>query len=106
MKVGRHFRLTPEAKLIVGRNKDENEVIKSLVIDEDIVFEAKDHVGPTCILRGIHSSELLARCVSIALRYSDAPKHVESKVIITIKGKQSETAAIPVKSSDADALRI
>src|ERR671924_1942206 len=52
LKVGRHFRLTSDAKLVVGRNKDENEVIKALVTERDIVIEAKDYVGPTCILRG------------------------------------------------------
>src|SRR3712207_1003498 len=29
LKVGRHFRITNDAKLVVGRNKDENEVIRS-----------------------------------------------------------------------------
>lgn len=106
LKVGRHFRLTPDAKLVVGRNKDENEVIKALVIEGDIVIEAKDHVGPTCIIRGKNSVELLAKCAAIALRYSDAPKEGQSKVRITIDGVETEAAAVPAENSIADDLRI
>ena len=51
LKVGRHFRLTHDAKFVVGRNKDENEIIKALATESDTVIEAKDYVGPTCILR-------------------------------------------------------
>jgi tRNA-specific 2-thiouridylase len=106
LKVGRHFRLTPDAKLIVGRNKDENEVIKALVIEGDVVIEAKDHVGPTCIIRGKNSVDLLAKCSAIALRYSDAPKDGQSQVRITIDGVETEAAAVPAENSIADDLRI
>lgn len=106
LKVGRHFRLNSNAKLVVGRNEDENEVIKALVTEGDIVIEAEDHVGPTCIIRGKLDDLLLAKCAAIALRYSDAPKDVESRVRITINGTETEVMASPAASSAADALRI
>jgi tRNA U34 2-thiouridine synthase MnmA/TrmU len=106
LKVGRHFRLTPDAKLVIGRNKDENEVIKALVAENDVIIEAKDHVGPTCILRGKHDEALLVKCAAIVLRYSDAPKDLESEVRIIINGTETEAAAMPAESSVADALRI
>jgi predicted ribosome quality control (RQC) complex YloA/Tae2 family protein len=106
LKVGRHFRLTDDAKLVVGRNKDENEVIKALVIEDDVVMEVKDHVGPTCILRGRHDDDLVAKCAAIALRYSDAPKEAESKVRIVINGSETAITAVPAASSAVDVLRI
>jgi tRNA-uridine 2-sulfurtransferase len=106
LKVGRHFRLTSNAKLVVGRNKDENEMIKALVTQGDIVIEAKDHVGPTCIIRGKYDEMLLTKCAAIALRYSDAPKDTVSKVKITIDSVESEIVALPAASSAADAMRI
>ncbi|TLY02090.1 MAG: DUF814 domain-containing protein [Thaumarchaeota archaeon] len=106
LKVGRHFRLTPDAKLVVGRNKDENEMIKALVTEGDIMIEAKDHVGPTCILRGKHDDAMVATCAAIALRYSDAPKDSESKVRVTIDGSEREVITSPADSSLADAIRI
>jgi predicted ribosome quality control (RQC) complex YloA/Tae2 family protein len=107
LKVGRHFRLTPDAKLVVGRNKDENEVINALVRESDIVIEVKDYVGPTSILRcKNYDHELLARCAAIALRYSDAPKDGKSKVSITICGNKREFTTIPEDTSTIDAMRI
>ncbi len=52
LKIGRHFRLDEETKFVVGRHKDENEMIKALALPGDILLEAKDYVGPVSILRG------------------------------------------------------
>jgi hypothetical protein len=107
LKVGRHFRLTPEAKLVVGRNKDENEVVKALAMEGDVIIEAKDYVGPTCILRAKkHDEALLKKCASVVLRYSDSPKGVESRVMITINGVETLIAAVPGESSEIDPMRI
>jgi tRNA-specific 2-thiouridylase len=106
LKVGRHFRLTSDAKLVVGRNKDENELIKALVVEGDVVMEAKEHVGPTCIIRGKHDGALVEKCAAIALRYSDAPKDAESKVRVTINDNETEFVTLPADGSVADAMRI
>ena len=107
LKVGRHFRLTHDAKFVVGRNKDENEIIKALATESDTVIEAKDYVGPTCILRSKkYDHALLERCAAIALRYSDAPKDGESKVNLTTNGNESEITAPPADISTIDTMRI
>ncbi|MEO9294044.1 MAG: tRNA (5-methylaminomethyl-2-thiouridylate)-methyltransferase [Nitrososphaera sp.] len=106
LKVGRHFRLTGEAKLVVGRNKDENEVVRALAEDTDIVLEARDHVGPTCILRGRADETTIASAASIVLRYSDAPKDAQSVVKITINGVEKEASFAPAGIAWADSLRI
>jgi tRNA U34 2-thiouridine synthase MnmA/TrmU len=106
LKVGRHFRLTRDAKLVVGRNKDENEVVKALVEDTDVILEAKDYVGPTCILRGKSDKEMVAKAASIALRYSDAPKDALSTVRITANGMEREVKVAPAEVAWADSLRI
>lgn len=109
LKVGRHFRLTDTAKLVVGRNKDENEVVKALVEETDIVLEARDHVGPTCILRsgaGGMDEATIARAASITLRYSDAPKGATSVVKVMIGGAEREVAAEPADSAWVESIRI
>lgn len=106
LKVGRHFRLTPDAKLVVGRNKDENEVIKALVVEGDTIIEAKDYVGPTCILRGKYDDVLVARAAAITLRYSDAPKDAESKARIIINDSETEVATVPADIAATDSMRI
>ena len=51
LKVGRHFRLDPHAKAIVGRNERDNEKIFTLCHDDDLLFEVTDVPGPTTLLR-------------------------------------------------------
>ncbi len=107
LKVGRHFRITDDAKLVVGRNKDENEVIKALATDDDIIIEVKDYVGPTSLLRSKnHDNSLLLTCAAIAARYSDAPKHEISKVSISSKNNHHEMTVMPTDSEIIERLRI
>jgi tRNA U34 2-thiouridine synthase MnmA/TrmU len=83
LKIGRHFRLDEETKFIVGRNKDENEMIKAISLPGDILLEAKDFVGPVSILRGSNSKKHIKFASSITLRYSDAPD--DEQAIVSIR---------------------
>jgi len=82
LKIGRHFRLDEQTKFIVGRNKDENEMIKAIALPGDILLEAKDFVGPISILRGSNAKEHLKFASSVTLRYSDAPNNEQAIVSI------------------------
>jgi len=97
LKIGRHFRFDEMTKLIVGRNQDENEVIKALALDKDVLLEAKDHVGPITLLRGESTQNYLELGAAITLRYSDAPKEVSSIVVAQKNGTKSEISTIPAK---------
>jgi len=96
LKIGRHFRLDKNAKLVVGRNKDENEMIKVLALQNDILLEAKEHVGPTTLLRGNNIDSHVEFSASVTLRYSDAPKN-EIGVVTVHKNEDIE---ISVKSAE------
>jgi tRNA-specific 2-thiouridylase len=107
LKVGRHFRITNDAKLVVGRNKDENEVIQALATEGDIIIEVKDYVGPTCLLRcKNHDQSLLKTCCAIAARYSDAPKQETSKVSIFFKDCRDEMIVTSADIGTIERLRI
>ena len=82
LKIGRHFRLDEETKFVVGRNKDENEMIKALALPGDILLEVKDYVGPISILRGKNPKSHIEFAASITLRYSDAPENEQGVVIV------------------------
>jgi tRNA-specific 2-thiouridylase len=107
LKVGRHLRITHDAKFVVGRNKDENEVIKAFVADGDVIIEVKDYVGPTCILRcKNYDNSLVIKCAAIAARYSDAPRDDLCKVSITINGDKSEVTVMPADIETIEMMRI
>jgi tRNA U34 2-thiouridine synthase MnmA/TrmU len=111
LKIGRHFRLSKYTKLIVGRNKMENEVLESLKLDDDIIIEVSNHVGPTCILRSKKQSEKeIEIAAATALRYSDSPKCELSKVRVRCsdekKGEEKELQVSPIDDTVLDELRI
>ena len=87
LKIGRHFRLDEKTKFVVGRNKDENEMIKALALPGDILLEAKDYVGPVSILRGKNAKLHVEFASAVTLRYSDAPKTEHS--IVSVKNRDS-----------------
>ncbi|MEC4849156.1 MAG: tRNA (5-methylaminomethyl-2-thiouridylate)-methyltransferase [Nitrosarchaeum sp.] len=83
LKVGRHFRLDEQTKFVVGRNKDENEMIKAIALPDDILLQTRDHMGPVSILRGKNADIHVKFASSITLRYSDAPKGMQSTITIS-----------------------
>jgi len=99
LKIGRHFRFDQKTKLIVGRNHDENEMLKALALDGDVLLETKDHVGPVSLIRGEISQNLLELAAAITLRYSDAPKDVPSMVVSQKKDVKVEISVMPVDES-------
>jgi len=73
LKVGRHFRLSPGAKIIVGRNQGENRVIQDLSREEDMIFRMQHVPGPLVLLVGKPDEESIRLAAAICARYSDAP---------------------------------
>ena len=106
LKIGRHFRLDEQTKFIVGRNKDENEMIKAIALPDDILIEARDHVGPTSILRGKKLLHHIKLAASITLRYSDAPKDKKSYVVSTSKESKEEILTESAKEESYIKFRI
>jgi tRNA U34 2-thiouridine synthase MnmA/TrmU len=106
LKVGRHFRISKNAKLVVGRNKDENDVISSLAMPNDLLLEAKDYKGPLALLRGEYDDNALVLAGSIVHRYSDAPKDAECAMTIKNNSNLTEIFVSSVSSEELNSYRI
>ncbi len=90
MKFGRHFRLPDGAKLVVGRNKDENEHLQN--IENDKYYHIK-----TLGLPGPHS--LLSKSAS------KADKELAAKIILTYcKTKENQVYALAFDKEELQAL--
>jgi tRNA U34 2-thiouridine synthase MnmA/TrmU len=101
LKIGRHFRFDAKTKLIVGRHKDENEMLKALALPGDVLFDTKDHVGPISMLRGDDSEKNLKLAAAITLRYSDAPKDQIGLIVLTEKNEtKSEISTASIAESE------
>jgi len=85
LNLGRHFRVSPQAKVIVGRNQAENEKLYQLAREGDYLLEAKDYQGPLTIATGKVGSEELAAAAQLTARYCDAPKDSPAPVAIVYR---------------------
>ena len=71
LKLGRHFRIDSETKLIVGRNKRENQEIEELAEPGDLMLKTTAIPGPTVLVLGDPSSESEDLAAAITASYSD-----------------------------------
>ena len=105
LKIGRHFRLDEKTKLIVGRNKEENEMIRALALPNDLIFYAKDHMGPIAILRGDTTPTHTQFCAAVTLRYSDAPKEAQGGVIVEKNNGAEKSEIATNRAEEQDYLK-
>jgi tRNA-specific 2-thiouridylase len=97
LKVGRHLRLAPTLKAVVGRHAQDNERILQLVIPEDDFLKVEGYPGPLCIIPYGGTVEDIERTASICVRYSDAPAE---EVVSVIWKRGEEEKRINVQSCD------
>jgi predicted ribosome quality control (RQC) complex YloA/Tae2 family protein len=97
LKLGRHFRVAPDAKLIVGRNERENEAIRALAGDNDLILTAMSVPGPTALVLGRSLDQSLELAAAITVAYSDAEDHGSAEVMVMGKG---ENRILEARSKD------
>ena len=78
LKAGRHFRIDG-SKIVIGRNKDDNEMVLRFAQAGDIIVKAKSFPGPVTLMRGDGSSRALEAAAALTAGYT--------------KGKEAESAS-------------
>jgi tRNA U34 2-thiouridine synthase MnmA/TrmU len=84
LKVGRQFRISLRSKLVVGRNKANNDEIKNLVRPDDYLIQASDVPGPLGLLCGQPDEDDIETAAAIVAGYG--------------KGKDKEEIVVSVRS--------
>jgi len=74
LKIGRHFRLHPRLKIILGRNRSENEQIQAMERPGSVLFKPLDFRGPTCLATGSPDPEAESSIGKIMAGYSQEEK--------------------------------
>ena len=102
LKLGRHFRITPHARLVVGRNKNENAQIRSFSAQTDIMLASVEGPGPTVLGIGDFSDESIELAAAVTATYSDSE---EGKIttIRLLRGKKENM--LMAKSSTKEAFK-
>lgn len=109
LKAGRHFRLSPGAKLVVGRDSEDNKELQSFALPGDIIFKLKDKQGPISILRGGHDAELIQRAASIAAyhtKFRDAESLNIDYWTVEDPGRKITLSVAPSIAQEVEAIRI
>ena len=71
LKYGRHFRFNG-AKIVVGRNELENNILIHLKGSDGIIMEASEVKGPITLIQGKIEDDVIKFAAKLTLRYSDA----------------------------------
>ena len=90
LKIGRHFRLDSNTKIIVGRNEQENESIIHIKKAQYPTLEVLEHGSPVTILIGDATEENILKAAQITARYSSVKNLPNVKV--SLLNSDNETA--------------
>jgi tRNA U34 2-thiouridine synthase MnmA/TrmU len=106
LSTGRHFRLSPRAKLVVGRTEVENVILEQYAGGR-ARLEAKDVLGPIALVEGEPTWEERVLAARIVARYGKG-KDLPQVSVEWREGDLVETYAVPPEADEAriEALRI
>ncbi|HHT9115662.1 MAG TPA: hypothetical protein ACFYEL_04250 [Candidatus Wunengus californicus] len=107
LKVGRHFRLDQQTKVIVGRNEGDNTRLDSLSKEGDVLLTLIDMPGPLTLIRGEITEEKIQTAAQITARYGKS--HVLPSVKVSVKqvgnnDTERSIEIIPMSQEEADKL--
>jgi len=105
LRAGRHLRIHPDLKVIVGRDEKENHTLTQLAAGRFPIFLPEDFTGPSCVAIGTVDSEAKKIIPRILTRYA----HVDGNATIMMKeGDREEflTASAPLSEEVLDGFRL
>jgi hypothetical protein len=97
LKLGRHFRIAQDTKLVLGRDEKENGQLVHLAKEKDyLFFPTEDLAGPTALGRGNFNEELIKLACAITCRYCDSNGTMETEIVYKqIPGNEIKISKIP-----------
>jgi len=106
LRYGRHFRLSPNVKLIVGRNEKDNAVLEGTAELYDLILRMVDVPGPTGLLPMTAGGDALGRAAAICARYSDSPPDEPVTVRVRSARETRLLDVVPLRHEEVEGLRI
>jgi tRNA U34 2-thiouridine synthase MnmA/TrmU len=94
LKHGRQFRLSNQAKLTVGRNQDDNETLKSLARDSDLLLRARDFTGPLALVSGEFNERDLQTAAAIVAGYGKGKDETRVAVLLHSPNREETTLEV------------
>ncbi|MEO0215828.1 MAG: tRNA 4-thiouridine(8) synthase ThiI [candidate division WOR-3 bacterium] len=104
LKLGRHFRLGPNTRLVVGREEEENKKLEKLLNSKAVLLYVPNTGSPNALLLG--SRDLLKTAARVIARYSDKRKESIVEVCYKEKGKINKVKVQPCTDEELNKWRV
>ena len=82
LQIGRHFRINPSTKFIVGRNEEENRVLVEYLAPGRFLFVPNQFHGPSVMVAGQISDEINQMALQMIVRYTQVQKVPENATVM------------------------
>ena len=105
LKHGRHFRLDPATKAVVGRDHEDNLGLLEVAQPADLLLELLDMPGPLTLLRGDPTDANVHAAAGLTVRYSKAQTRAAAAVKISSPGDPDAGCVVevgPARDADVD----
>ncbi|WP_303722441.1 thiamine biosynthesis protein [Malonomonas rubra] len=96
LKVGRQFRISPTAKLVLGRNRADNDRINELANDQQLKLRCSNFSGPLGLFCGKEKEEDLQTAAAILASYGKGKDEAELEVLFSNQEKSFELMVSPL----------
>jgi len=80
LKIGRHFRIGPETKVIIGKDEADNALLENNVQQGEVRLRWLDGGSPLGVVTGVAEEALMAVAARLMLRYTKAEAGRECRV--------------------------
>lgn len=102
LQYGRHMRLSPEIKIIVGRTKSDNhQMMRVCDPQTDTLIKVQNRPGPTVIMPGGGPDAMLFLAAAICAGYSKVPETEITSVQVRAAGENKSISVLPVTPQEA-----
>ena len=107
LKCGRHLRLNPRAKLIVGRTERDNEnLLQHRSAGHDTVLDVRDYPSPIGVLQGTVEEEDVVRAAAVCVGYSKAPRGAPVDVVVTAPNGERVVRVVAIPPEEVRSLMV
>lgn len=106
LRLGRHFRLGPAIKVVVGRNQEENAKIEKAAGPNDLVLRADGIPGPSCLLPAAADERQTEQAAAICARYSDLLPGTPARILVSSPAGGRLLEVRPATGDELDRMRV
>ncbi|MBN1886206.1 MAG: thiamine biosynthesis protein [Candidatus Krumholzibacteriota bacterium] len=105
LSTGRHFRISPDARIVVGRDKRENEYLEREWSGEWLAVTVSAP-GPTTVILGDPDEKELETAARITARYGDGRRNPPVTIALRRNGTEQTVEVVPADDEEIDGYRL